>query len=126
MKVFNQREMVERRRVLRKTQTETEAFLWDRLRGGRCGVRFRRQYGVGKYVVDFYAPKARLVIEIDGDIHEVPDVRIHDKDRQKNIEALGLRFLRFTTAEILGNIEAVLSQIHFSVQNPLLAKERAG
>lgn len=125
--VFNRREDTEIRRLLRKTQTEAEALLWHELRGFRLGLRFRRQFGIGHYVVDFYAPRAQLVIEVDGSIHDLDDIRLNDLQRQADIQALGLRFLRFTNDEITGNIESVLLQIRSALnQNPLLTKERAG
>jgi cyclase len=124
--IFNRREDKELRRTLRKEQTETEEMLWQELRGSRLGIKFRRQFGVGAYVVDFYAPKARLVVEIDGSIHELEEIRQKDIERQRDIEGLGLRFIRFTNDEITGNMGAVLRTIRASLQNPLLTKERAG
>ena len=125
--VFNQREDIELRRKLRKNQTGAEALLWGELRDTKLGIRFRRQFGIGPYVVDFYAPRAQLVIEIDGSIHDLDDIRANDLQRQADIEGLRLRFLRFTNNEVTGNIEAVLIQIRlFLTQNPLLTKERVG
>ncbi|KAA0205551.1 endonuclease domain-containing protein [Candidatus Uhrbacteria bacterium] len=124
--IFNQWEDKDLRRELRKGQTTTELLLWDRLRSSKLGVKFRRQFGIGSYVVDFYAPRARLVIEVDGSIHELEEIRVKDVERQKDIEALGLTFLRFTSQEITGNMEAVLRTIRATLQNPLLTKERAG
>jgi very-short-patch-repair endonuclease len=125
--IFNQREDIELRRNLRKSQTEAEVILWNELRGSKLGIRFRRQFGVGPYIVDFYAPRAQLIIEVDGSIHDLDEIRMNDRHRQTDIEALGLRFLRFTNDEITGNIEAVLLQISsVLIQNPLLTKERAG
>lgn len=125
--IFNQREDIGLRRELRKQQTDTEALLWEEIRGSKLGIRFRRQFGIGSYIVDFYAPRAQLVVEIDGSIHDLEDIRENDRQRQADIEALGMRFLRFTNDEITGNIENVLRQISvFLSQNPLLTKERAG
>lgn len=132
--IFNQREDIELRRTLRQEQTETEDHLWQELRGSKLGIKFRRQFGIGPYVVDFYAPRAQLVVEIDGSIHELKEVYEKDVERQNDIEGLGLRFLRFTTEEITGNMETVLRTIRLSLtppqkpshQNPLLSKERAG
>jgi very-short-patch-repair endonuclease len=76
--------------------------------------------------VDFYAPYARLAIEIDGLIHLDSEVRARDVERQKDIEALGITILRFTNEQITGNMDDVLRSIRISLQNPLLAKERAG
>lgn len=124
--IFNQREDKDLRRLLRSTQTESEALLWQELRGSRLGIKFRRQFGIGPYVADFYAPRARLIVEIDGSVHSDPVVQQKDRERQKDIEGLGLKVIRFTVGEITGNIEAVLRTIHAALQNPLLTKERAG
>lgn len=114
--LYNQRENKEKRKALRYNQTETEAMLWNEIRGSRLGIRFRRQFGIGSYIVDFYAPRVRLVIEIDGSIHTLEVIRSNDAERQKSIEGLGLKFLRFTTEEIQGNMGLVLQRIRQLLQ----------
>jgi len=125
-KIYNQSKMIERRRILRRNQTATEKQLWKQLRGSKLGARFVRQFSIGCYVVDFYAPSRRLVVEIDGSIHELGNIKEYDLDRQANLESLGLHMLRFTVNEIVGNMNDVLSAIRSALQNPLLTKERAG
>ena len=124
--IFNQHEDIEIRRDLRKRQTPAEAKLWNEIRDSKLGVKFRRQFGIGSYVVDFYSPRTRLVIEIDGEIHARSDISANDKQRQSDIENLGLIFLRFTNQEVIEQTKSVLERIRSMIQNPLLTKERAG
>ena len=75
------------------------------------GFKFRRQYGIDAFVVDFYCPSIKLAIEIDGDIHLSSDVNANDLVRQQYLEQFGISFLRFSNEEILENIESVLDII---------------
>lgn len=95
-KIFNIKPYQERRRQLRKNMTEAEVILWSKLRSRQVNnYRFRRQVGIGKYIVDFYCPELRLAIEIDGDLHFLEQKTIYyDKKRQREIESLGVKFLR--------------------------------
>jgi len=72
--------------------------------------KFRRQYGIGPFIVDFCCPEAKLVVEIDGDSHYLDEgIKKNDRDRQKYIEDLGFTVLRFTNDEISKNIDGVLT-----------------
>ncbi len=100
---------------LRKRQTEAEQCLWRHLRRDQLGVRFLRQRPLGQYIVDFYAPKARLVIELDGSQHvDDPVQREKDKCRDAWLNSRGLRVLRFDDRQVLTETQAVLEVI-FSV-----------
>jgi very-short-patch-repair endonuclease len=100
------------RRRLRKELTPAEAQLWSRLRRGQLrGHRFRRQYSIGPYCVDFYCVQAKLAIEVDGDTHFTPEAKRYDAPRQDYIEAFGIRLLRFTNAEVYDNLDGVLEAI---------------
>ena len=101
-------------RQMRKNPTEAEDVLWQALRGSSLGVRFLRQKAFGRYIVDFYCASANLVIEADGSVHDTPEARVYDAVRQTELEALGLRVLRFGNEEILHNLPHVLEQIHSS------------
>ena len=96
-------QMTETARRLRKEQTPAETRLWEIVRGRRCGgLRFLRQIPAGQYVLDFYCASVRLAIEVDGGIHELPEVRQRDRDRQTALEDdLHLNVLRLTNAEVL-------------------------
>ena len=89
-----------------------ERILWLRLKGkGLAGHKFRRQHGVGPFVVDFYCPECKLAIELDGPVHDTIEAKEYDRRRQEYIKQYGIRFLRFTNDEVYQNIEAVLKKI---------------
>jgi 5-methyltetrahydrofolate--homocysteine methyltransferase len=103
--------MRNRSRTLRNEPTDAETKLWDALRYDRCaGLRFLRHHVIGVYVVDFYCAKAKLVIEVDGSIHDIPEVRQQDQFRQKLLEERGLRVLRLTNEEVMARTPEQLRQ----------------
>jgi len=73
--------------------------------------KFRRQYGVDNYVIDFYCPELKLAIEIDGDSHFVTGAEEYDINRQQHIEQFGIQFMRFTNVDVLNNLAGVLQTI---------------
>ncbi|MBI4021858.1 MAG: endonuclease domain-containing protein [Candidatus Andersenbacteria bacterium] len=86
--------------------------LWFELRDRRLrGIKFRRQYSVGPYVVDFYCAKTRLAVELDGDSHFTRRAELYDADRQRYIEACGITVLRFTNDEVYRSMEQVLEKL---------------
>ncbi len=92
--------------------TKAEVVLWSKLKGKQLnGLKFRRQCGINNYVVDFYCPELKLAIEIDGDVHAYNSRIIYDKQRQKEIEALGIKVLRYTNNDVIQNTEGVLYDI---------------
>lgn len=104
--------MKEIRRNLRQTSTETEDLLWDQLRGRKLlGVKFKRQFSIGSFVVDFYCPSHELIIEVDGAVHEEPVVHQNDKNRQEALESLDLTMLRVTNHDVINNMDDVLTKI---------------
>ncbi len=94
---------------MRKNPTPAEEALWQRLRGEQLGTKFRRQHSIDRFIVDFYAREPRLIIEVDGPIHETQ--REYDALRQSILEELGYRVLRFTNDQVLQNIEQVIATI---------------
>ena len=90
----------ERAKKLRNNVTPTEMILWGRLKEYFPNLKFRRQHPVSLYIVDLYCHTEKLVIEIDGSIHDLEEVKISDEIRQKDLEYLGLKVIRFTTNEI--------------------------
>ena len=88
-----------------------EVHLWQRLRQQQLGHKFRRQYSVGTYVLDFYCVEAKLAIELDGESHYVAGAKDRDEPRQRFIERFAIRVLRFTNTEIYENLEGVLEVI---------------
>lgn len=92
--------------------TKAERILWGHLSRKQVnGVKFRRQYGIGRFIVDFYAPSIKLAIEVDGETHFSAAERQYDYERQLWIEAWGVRFLRFTNQAIFDDLERVLDKI---------------
>ena len=108
-KIFNKSKFLSRRKELRKSLTPQELKLWHYLRNKKLGVKFRRQHGIGPYVVDFYCNENNLIIELDGSQHL--DAKEYDKERDNYIETLGIKVLRFWNGEIDKNIEGVLKII---------------
>ena len=110
--VFNRQPDREKRRQLRRNMPEAEIILWSHLqRKTLGGYKFRRQYGIGRYVADFYCPKLRLVIEIDGDSHFTDQAEEYDRQREAYIQSLGLKVVRFTNLEVRNNLNEVLQSI---------------
>ena len=105
-------------KVLRKTQTEAEDMVWQSLRNRKIlGCKFRRQHPIDKYIADFYCYEAKLVIEIDGGIHNQFDNIEHDKNRSYELEELGIKVIRFTNEEVKNSLEMVLNVIKEHLKN---------
>ncbi len=96
---------------LRNRLTPSESLLWNYLREGQLGIKFRRQHPAAIYVLDFYAHKIKLAIEIDGGIHTLEEVKRNDAERQLYLESLGIHFLRFTNGQVIHNLEYVIEKI---------------
>jgi len=89
--------------------TDAEKHLWLRLRGKQLkGYQFYRQKVIGQFIVDFYCPKAGLVIELDGGQHYEEAGRSKDRQRDEALTQMGLRVLRFSDREVFENIGAVM------------------
>ncbi|MEM6785611.1 MAG: endonuclease domain-containing protein [Bacteroidota bacterium] len=105
------------RRRLRAQRTPAEAALWAVLRNRQvAGAKFRRQHGVGAYVVDVYCPEVKLVVEVDGGIHDDPARAEADTQRQRALEALGLHVLRVRNADVLQRGDLVALAIADTVE----------
>lgn len=111
--LFNKLTEKEKRRILRKNTTASEKIVWTYLRRKQIlGERFLRQFSIEFYVLDFYCPRLRLAIEIDGDSHFInQDAIDYDKERQAYIENFGIEFLRFRNAEVFADNDAVINII---------------
>lgn len=101
----------ERAKVLRNKTTPTEDILWQCLKNKQLGVKFRRQHPIALYIVDFYCHKLKLVIEVDGNIHNLEENKKNDKEREKNLKELGLSVIRFTNKEVQFQTDKVLEVI---------------
>jgi len=101
----------ERRRELRKRATAQKDLLWEKLRNRKIGFKFRRQHSVGGYILDFYCKEKRLLIEIDGEIHQIKEAREYDEVRDKYFSELDFKVLRFTNSEVDKDINKVIGEI---------------
>ena len=117
-RVFSSKSQKEKRRYLRKCMTKAEVLLWLQVKNRQIeGKRFLRQFSIKTYVVDFYCPEEKLAIEIDGATHITNVQKERDHIRQKEIENLGIRFLRFSNMEIYCDMINVINKIKTSLEN---------
>jgi len=104
---------------LRRTSTDAERALWQKLRGGQVGgAKFRRQHQFGPYVLDFYCPERRLAVEADGGQHYDRAGVASDQARTTYLTSRGVRVLRFSNSEVLEQMEAVLDMIQSALVAP--------
>ncbi|MGB9553786.1 MAG: endonuclease domain-containing protein [bacterium] len=109
---------MDKSRILRRNQTEAEKKLWALLRNRQLsGVKFRRQFSVGGYILDFYSPEYKLGIEADGGQHYTSEGREKNQIRERDLTKIGIKVIRFTDTEILNNIEGVIEVIQNSLKN---------
>src|SRR5919109_5176002 len=103
------KEKVQRSRELRREMTPAEKRLWQEVRAKKLGVCFRRQQIIAGFIVDFYCHKAALVVEVDGDIHDLQ----HDEDtrREKALNDMGLTIVRFRNEDVIQNLPVVVGRI---------------
>lgn len=95
--------------------TEAEKILWGRLRNNKIGYRFVRQFSVKGYVIDFYCPRKRFGIELEGKIHLKTDVRKYDDYRRKYLEAFGINIITLENNEIEYELEKVIRIILYKL-----------
>lgn len=119
-KLLNRKPQKSIRKRLRNNPPPAERILWQSLRSKSLeGHKFRRQQGIGKYIVDFYCANKKLVIEIDGDSHfQNKIVREHDKLRDEFLNKNGFKCIRFTNKDIYENLEGVLEEINIVLDEP--------
>jgi very-short-patch-repair endonuclease len=116
----------DRARELRRTQTDAEKKLWDRLKGAQLhGVKFRRQFPIGPFFADFCAAKELLVVELDGSQHM--DMTLRDEQRTRYLENLGYRVVRFWDSDALASTDEVIEKISNLLKDPSVSpRPRAG
>jgi very-short-patch-repair endonuclease len=96
----------------RQHPTAAEATLWQALKGQQLqGRKFRRQHSIENYIVDFYCASAKLIIELDGEVHEEAIARQNDRVRDERLEQLGFKILRFRNIEVTENLVLTLQTI---------------
>ena len=115
-KIFNKPNYKKRRQSLRNNMPTPEIKLWQILRNKQMGYKFRRQHSIGNYIVDFYSPKLKLAIEVDGDSHYMGNAQNYDKIRDEYLDSLGIKVLRVKNSDIMSNIEGVYLYIKNEIE----------
>jgi very-short-patch-repair endonuclease len=109
---YNKPSSKKTRRLLRKDLTPAEALLWKNIQRKQLdGRRFRRQYSIGSYIVDFYCVEERLVIELDGSVHDNIGSQLYDDERTLFLESLDIKVIRFENSEIFKSLDFVIEAI---------------
>jgi len=107
-KVTNEKRILARQ--LKRDETEAEKVLWRYLRGNRlCGIPFRRQTAIRGFIVDFYTPRYKRVVEADGGVHQFQSE--YDRERTEILSYLGIEVIRFTNDQIMSDVASVLKAI---------------
>ncbi len=112
MAIHNRKYLKPYRKALRKNLTPAEAFLWTYLSKKQLeGRKFRRQHSIENYILDFYCPEEKLAIELDGQVHEYENQELRDSERDRRLEELGIRVLRFENRFVFDKLAMVLELI---------------
>lgn len=111
---------------LRNNVTEAENLLWQVISNKQLGVKFRRQHPISCFIADFYCHEVKLIIELDGSIHDLPEVSNNDIERQRIIEQFGIKIIRFKNTELYNNLDSVLEKIKETIQAKQLASPPLG
>jgi very-short-patch-repair endonuclease len=120
MSYTTNRVLIQKARDLRKNMTLPEKILWSRLRSKKIkGYKFRRQYPVYDYIVDFYCDEFKLIVEVDGDIHNIAENKEYDDKREHILKINGYQILRFTNYEIETNVNSVTQRIRTFIDSKL-------
>ena len=115
-------ELIQRARRLRSSMTAAELKLWAELNNKQMGgIKFRRQHPIGKYIVDFYAPQRKLIIEVDGGTHLEQEE--YDAIRTSYLNRKGYQVIRFSNLDIYQNLAEVLDQIRTACHLPFSDQE---
>jgi very-short-patch-repair endonuclease len=113
-------ETLDKAKALRNSETKAEKFLWENLNSKKLkGFKFRRQHAISQFIVDFYCHKLKLVIEVDGKIHNKPDNKEYDENRTFELEKFELVILRFTNFEIENHMDKVLTAITEAIRQQI-------
>jgi very-short-patch-repair endonuclease len=115
----NDPSLKERRRELRRNQTEAEKTFWAHVRNGQFhGMKFFRQYSVGPYILDFYCPVKKLAVELDGGQHNQTENMEYDAARSEYLSAHGIEVLRFWNNDVLLDVQSVLTRVEEKLTPP--------
>jgi len=105
---------------LRKTETLAEKILWSHLSKNQImGLQFRRQHPICRFIADFYCPKIKLAVELDGNIHDIPEYQAHDIGQSDVLYEFGIVVIRFTNEQILNELDFTIRHIKLIIQKLL-------
>ena len=128
--VYNQLFKKDHRKELRNRMTKAEVYFWNLVQGRAIdGIKFRRQFSIDQYILDFYAPSIKLAVEIDGGYHDLPEVQEYDKRREDHIRSYDITFLRFSNDDLFQDQDGVVVRLRARIAEfnsdslPLLTKE---
>lgn len=117
-RIHNSKDLIQFRKELRKTLTPAEASLWKHLKAKQLdGKRFTKQHSIGNYIVDFYCASEKLIIELDGEIHQNATAAEYDLERTKFLNSLGYRVIRFENKMVFDFLPSVLQEIKDDFQD---------
>lgn len=98
--------------------TKTESIFWEGVRGKQLlGLRVKRQYGIGPYILDFYIPGKRIAIEIDGGVHQVPEIKVKDKNKDAFLSENGISVIRIDNEEVINDRKEIIESLKSLIPN---------
>ncbi len=119
---YNDPSLKRTRRTLRNNQTDVERFLWNHLRNKQFyGLKFYRQYSIGKYILDLYCSELKRAIELDGGQHAEENKKSYDQIRSDYLKSQGIKVMRFWNNDVIQSIEGVLDKIKENCNSPVPA-----
>jgi len=110
-KLYNLKYLTKTRKFLRNQPVKAEWLMWSKLKRKQLGYKFRRQYSIGIYIIDFYCPELKLAVEADGATHSSNKEIIYDKNREEYLKKFGVKIKRYNNLEIFNNLEMVASDL---------------
>lgn len=103
--------------ALRESSTDSEKILWQKLKAKKFyNLKFRRQHPINQFIVDFYCDQLKLVIELDGGYHNIPEIKERDSERELILIELGLKVIRFKNEEVETDLKSVLLKIQEQIK----------
>jgi len=118
-RVHNLKQIKTTRKNLRRDLTLAERKLWLRIKDKQTGYKFRRQHSIGPFIVDFYCPELKLIVEVDGDVHAFDKQIRKDKTREQYLKRLNFKIIRYQNNEIIQNIDGVLEDLYRKINSLL-------
>ena len=111
-RIHNNKDLIQFRKELRKSLTPAEAFLWKHLKAKQLeGRKFVKQHSIGNYIVDFYCANEKLIIELDGEVHQNATAAAYDSERTAYLNSLGYTVIRFENKMVFDFLSSVLQEI---------------